>query len=269
MTVLSRPLDDEAEAVATTAVVATLRRRLKRLRTLEHPALLGELRMLEEQLAARFEDGGRRPGRHRSPSGKAFGRAEQPHQAGRASLKPDPATAATAADFITALWQFRAWSGDTSWRKMAAHAEQSEWARQPEHGPRPERPRPAERRFVHSTIYKAMHDTTLPKLDVVKVIIAGCGGTEDDVKAFTAAWQRINSASAHGDAGGADRLSTPISALAAPARTGGLGKVDGQVAGPSGPAWPERRPPWPRRRPACPSGDQPGPKATNLPAATR
>ena len=46
---------------------------------------------------------------------------------------------------------------------------------------------------VHSTMYAAMNGDTLPKLDVVKAIIVGCGGGEDDLSSFASAWRRIAS----------------------------------------------------------------------------
>jgi hypothetical protein len=46
---------------------------------------------------------------------------------------------------------------------------------------------------VHSTMYAAMNGDTLPKLDVVKAIIIGCGGGEDDLSSFASAWRRIAS----------------------------------------------------------------------------
>jgi hypothetical protein len=36
-----------------------------------------------------------------------------------------------------------------------------------------------------------MNSGTLPKFDVMKAIIIGCGGGEDDLKAFATAWRRI------------------------------------------------------------------------------
>jgi hypothetical protein len=40
-------------------------------------------------------------------------------------------------------------------------------------------------------MYSAMNGSALPKLDVVRAIIAGCGGGEDDLKLFVTAWRRI------------------------------------------------------------------------------
>src|SRR5262249_23097399 len=149
------------EVAATTSAIAGLRRQLRRLSTIEHPAIRRELRKLDELLATRFEQAGRSPGRHRSEDSKTPGR---PDGDGEQDLKPDPATACTSAEYITVLWQFRAWHGNPSWRKMAADARHM---------------------VVHSTIYAAMHGHDLPKPDVVKAIVLGCRGSQDDLDAFT------------------------------------------------------------------------------------
>jgi hypothetical protein len=56
----------ETEATATAVVIEGLRGRLKRREALEHPAIQQELRKLEEQLTALYDQAGRNPGRHRS-----------------------------------------------------------------------------------------------------------------------------------------------------------------------------------------------------------
>jgi len=65
-------LRDDAEpdsyADATTTAIAALRQRLSQPSALEHPAVCRELRKLEEQLMSQFDQGGRKPGRHRSPA---------------------------------------------------------------------------------------------------------------------------------------------------------------------------------------------------------
>jgi len=102
-------------------------------------------------------------------------------------LKPDPLTATTPAAFIETLRQYRAWSGNPSWRAMAQRTGQA---------------------VVHATMYNAMNGDALPKLPVVRAIIIGCGGGEDDLKNFTAAWRRIASSNTTSQA--ADRK--PLSA---------------------------------------------------------
>ncbi len=64
---------------------------------------------------------------------------------------------------------------------------------------------------VHSTIYDAMHGQDLPKPDVVRAIILGCGGSQDDLDAFTSAWQRIHDAASQDDNSGL--LPAPVAAL--------------------------------------------------------
>jgi hypothetical protein len=166
----------DAEAAAVVTAIAGLRWKLRRQGMLEHPAVQQEMRKLEEQVAAQLaHPPGRSPGRHRSPAGGTPGGQgwAQISDAFGYDLKPDPANATTPAQFIRALWEYKVWSGDPSWRKMAARAGQT---------------------FVHSTMHAAMHGDGLPKLDVVKAIINGCGGSEDDLRAFATAWRRIQAA---------------------------------------------------------------------------
>jgi hypothetical protein len=184
----------EAEAVATATAIAGLRRRLRRPEVLAHPAVLGELRKLEEQVTTQLVDqAGRSPGRHRSASADAQGRrgSRQIGDANGFDLKPDPLAATTEAQFIEALWQYKWWSGDPSWRAMAAQSGQ---------------------RVVHSTMYGAMHGAGLPKLEVVKAIISGCGGSEEDLKAFATAWRRIDSARGKSPVPGRNFLAAPVPA---------------------------------------------------------
>ncbi len=184
----------EAEAAATATAIAGLRRRLRRREVLEHPAVLGELRKLEEQVTTHLVDqAGRSPGRHRSATADITGRrrSRQIGDANGFDLKPDPLAATTQAQFIEALWQYKWWSGDPSWRAMAAQAGH---------------------RVVHSTMYGAMHGTVLPKLEVVKAIISGCGGSEEDLKAFATAWRRIDSARDKSSLSGRNFLAAPVPA---------------------------------------------------------
>ena len=184
--------DIEADASATATAIAGLRRRLRRPEVLEHPAVRDELRKLEEQVTTQLvEQAGRNPGRHRSANGAAPGTRGN-LQIGDASgfdLKPDPLAATTDAQFIKALWDYKAWSGDPSWRAMAARAGQ---------------------RVVHSTMYGAMHGSVLPKLEVVKAIISGCGGGEDDLRAFATAWRQLDSARSRNSLSGRGFLAAPV-----------------------------------------------------------
>ena len=186
------PADPEAEAAATATAIAGLRRRLRRPGTLEHPAVKHELRMLEDQVFVTVQATAH--GKHRFPLPQAHSR----HDGGQISdafgfdLRPDPLAATTPAQFIQALWQYKIWSGDPSWRKMAACAGQ---------------------RVVHSTMHAAMNGNTFPKLDVVKAIIIGCGGSEDDLRMFVTAWRRLESARITGPALGPGFLAAPVATL--------------------------------------------------------
>lgn len=157
----------EAPAIYTARIVAGLRWRLQHQEILEHPEVLSELRKLYQQVAEQLETAGPNPGRHRSAAGNEISDAPG------FDLKPDPLAATTPAEFVQALWQYKAWFGDPSWRKMAEQAGQA---------------------VVHSTMYTAMNSDALPKLEVVKAIIIGCGGGEDDLRLFTSAWRRLDAA---------------------------------------------------------------------------
>jgi len=137
----------------------------------DHPTVRRELRKLEDLLVT-FEQAGRSPGRHRAQAAQAAQSVREAIDDSWCEGKPDPSAARTAADYVTVLRQYRAWSGDLPWREIAARAKQNR---------------------VHSTIYNAMRRDVLPTLEVVKAIVIGCGGGEDDLLAFTAAWQRISS----------------------------------------------------------------------------
>jgi hypothetical protein len=87
-------------------------------------------------------------------------------------FKPDPFAATTPVEFINVLRRYKIWSGDPSWRSMA---------------------RLSGNVVVHTTMYAAMKSDSLPRLDIVRAIIIGCGGGEDDLKAFAVAWRRVAS----------------------------------------------------------------------------
>lgn len=63
---MSKPQPD-ADADATTDVIAGLRERLAHAGTLNHPAVRCELRKLDELLISQLDQTGHAPGRHRSP----------------------------------------------------------------------------------------------------------------------------------------------------------------------------------------------------------
>ena len=180
----------DAEAAATTSALAGLLSQLRRQGTALHPLVRKQLRELGEELAELLDDPGREPGRHRSSA--AGDHDSQPASDGsKPACKPDPATVRTAADLIAALSQYKNWSPKVSWRKMAARSRQ---------------------KVVHSTMFTAMHGTALPKLEVVQAIVIGCGGSDDDVQAFTSAWHRVSSSAAR-EAGDTGPLPAPVFGL--------------------------------------------------------
>lgn len=155
----------EKEATNTAHFITGLGwRLLQRPELLEHPKVLSALRNLAELLPYLDESAGR----HRSAIGTEI--TQQINDAFGDDLKPNPLTATTSAEFIDALRQYRAWSGDPSWRMIAKQSG---------------------RTVVYSTMWNAMNGTALPKLDVVKAIVIGCGGGEDDLSSFVTAWRRI------------------------------------------------------------------------------
>jgi len=159
----------EEEALHTARVIAGLSLRLQqRPEILEHPKVNSALRNFEEHVAGHRAYVSEYQARHRSPLGGVI--SEYVSDAGEDDLKPNPDTVTTAVEFIQVLWQYRAWSGDPPWRTMAERAGQI---------------------VVFSTMYNAMQGTVLPKLPVVRAIIIGCGGGEDDVHSFSNAWRRI------------------------------------------------------------------------------
>jgi hypothetical protein len=180
----------EALAIYEATVIAGLRWRLQHQEILEHPKVRDELQKLYQQVSDQFETADPNPGRHRSTAGNAI--SEQISDAPGFDLKPSPATATNAAEFIQALWQYKAWSGDPSWRKIAKRAGQA---------------------VVHSTMYQAMNGAALPKFDVVEAIIIGCGGDEEDLRAFSSAWHRLAPARTLTPAEGNRILSAPITRL--------------------------------------------------------
>jgi DNA-binding SARP family transcriptional activator len=111
-------------------------------------------------------------------------------------LLPEPLTAKTAADFVNALKDLRGWAGNPSFREMA-------------------------RRCGHaagfSTICTALGKDELPSWDMVRAIVAACGGSEDQERAFASAWRKLRKAQEPGRQQGkqpAQRNLYPIRPLA-------------------------------------------------------
>jgi hypothetical protein len=62
-------------------------------------------------------------------------------------------------------------------------------------------------------MHAAMNGNTLPKLDVVKAIIIGCGGSDDDLRMFVTAWRRLESARITSPTLGPGFLAAPVATL--------------------------------------------------------
>lgn len=85
-------------------------------------------------------------------------------------LCPDPLTAQTATDLLTALSRFRIWAGEPSYQDMQ---------------------RLSEPRTAASTMCTALGGSVLPSERVIRGIITGCGGTPEQLQAFITARRRI------------------------------------------------------------------------------
>jgi len=155
-------------AAATATTIAGLAWRLRHPGLLEHPKVLTALRRLQDQVEEQLAYGDQNTGRHRSTLGLPA--SQQINDVSGFDQKPDPLAATTPAEFVQTLCNYRSWSGDPSWRTMAINANQI---------------------VVHSTMHSAMKSDSLPKFEVMKAIIIGCGGGEEDLMAFASAWRRI------------------------------------------------------------------------------
>jgi hypothetical protein len=89
-------------------------------------------------------------------------------------LRPDPATAQSAAEYVECLRNYRIWAGKPSFRVME---------------------RRCGRRFAASTICTALRGGRLPSQEMIVAIVTACGGPEEHLREFAAAWRRlVNSA---------------------------------------------------------------------------
>jgi hypothetical protein len=99
-------------------------------------------------------------------------------------LRPDPGAACTAAELMSCLRQFRTWSGNPSYRDMAAGAGQ---------------------RSSASAMHAVLGGGDLPdRFAAIDAIVEGCGGSEEDRQRFATAWRRLALGPASG--GGTARL---------------------------------------------------------------
>jgi hypothetical protein len=104
-----------------------------------------------------------------------------PAPATRDGLKPDPAEAQTAAEFIALLHKYRLWAGGNSYRKMSTLVDG---------------------RYSHTTFQGiGGKSATLPSLELTTNYIIGSGGDEADQDAWRTAWRRLklNGAAAASD----------------------------------------------------------------------
>jgi hypothetical protein len=171
------PADREAERgrVELAAEIRRLRQQLSP-DALSDPRIRAELAELDRQVASALDHS---RGRHRLPAGAAAPSVAlgPVRDADGYNLKPDPLQAQTAAELVRALRQYRAWSGNTPFRQMAAQARQ---------------------RVAHSTMCVALKSEELPGLKVLLAIVAGCGGSQSDQQKFATSWRRINDRSLTG-----------------------------------------------------------------------
>jgi hypothetical protein len=171
--------------------ISKIRHQLASPDMLNNPAINNELQELYKQVWTAQEQ---RAGRHRLQT--QVRTVPQPiMDAAGYNLKPDPLTAETSAELVARLREYREWSGEPPFRKMAAQARQ---------------------KVAHSTIFTALNSNDLPRLEVVMAIIAGCGGGIDDQRAFVTAWRRIKSGKLD-----APPAATPAAPLATSALSGG------------------------------------------------
>jgi transcriptional regulator with XRE-family HTH domain len=85
----------------------------------------------------------------------------------RAAGKPDPFAARSPMEFHAALQEFRSWAGNPSFRMMAQRS-----------------------KAEAAAISAVMRRGAMPDAPMVRAIIEGCGGSEDDVLAFVEARAR-------------------------------------------------------------------------------
>jgi hypothetical protein len=163
------------------AEIRRLRNQLTTPEVVKHPSIEAELNELYRQVWSAQEQ---RAGRHRL---QIQARPPQPvRDAAGFDLKPDPLTARTEAELVAKLREYRQWAGELPFRKIAEQARQ---------------------KVAHSTIFVALNSDELPSLKVVLAIVVGCGGGEEDQRAFATAWRCLKSGKpAAGPASGSSAL---------------------------------------------------------------
>jgi hypothetical protein len=139
---------------------------------LMHPRVVQEVRAFIEQIDIYVSRTNSPRGRHHLPDPAALARSKPT----KSDLEPNPLAATTPAEFVEVLRHYREWNGNPSWRNMAIRAHQL---------------------VSHSTMQKAVSTDSLPKFVVVEAIVRGCDGSDDDLKEFNLAYQRIEKQSAY------------------------------------------------------------------------
>jgi hypothetical protein len=84
--------------------------------------------------------------------------------------RPDPARVQSPLELVVALQEFREWAGEIPYAVMADQSGQL---------------------VSKSTLQRALTGTALPTQKTVVAVITGCGGREEDKRAFVSAWRRI------------------------------------------------------------------------------
>lgn len=86
---------------------------------------------------------------------------------------PDPVRAISVADFVDRLRRLKRWAGNPSLATLHRRTG-----------------------LPRSTICDALrpHRTSLPRLELVRAFIRGCGGDDAAVAAWVAAWRRVSAA---------------------------------------------------------------------------
>jgi hypothetical protein len=151
------------------AEIRRIRHQLAEPDTISNPWVNNELLELYKLVWAGQEQ---RAGRHRLRSQTRDVYETVQDAPGFGDLKPNPLTARTSGELVARLREYREWSGEPPFRKMAERACQ---------------------KIAHSTMFVALNNDELPRLKVTIAIIEGCGGGEDDQRAFATAWRRIKS----------------------------------------------------------------------------
>ncbi|GIH95920.1 hypothetical protein ACFFMN_41750 [Planobispora siamensis] len=88
-------------------------------------------------------------------------------------LKPKPLTANTPAELVDLMRQLRIWSGEPSLRELARRSCGG---------------------FAPSTLCETLKKDRLPPYELLIAFVRACGGSEQDVMAWSSAWRRIRMA---------------------------------------------------------------------------